>query len=156
MSSITRCSICNESSESNVYDDCSSKKGCKVCNIMTKCNTFCSYKNGELYSTCKECFNKKLRCEFCNEELNKSYLRSHISKQQLYPQGYSHSFAQVSSQVPTQVPTHNNNNNNNNNINNNNNDNGRPFVRFSKAMKLPLSKNETMSRLHVEIDIQEA
>ena len=148
MSSITRCSICNESSESNVYDDCSSKKGCKVCNIMKNCNTFYSYKNGELYSTCKECFYKKLRCEFCNEELNRNYLRSHISKQQLYPQGYSHSFAQVSTQVPTQVPTHNNNNNND--------DNGRSFVRFSKAMKLPLSTNETMSRLHVEIDIQEA
>ena len=42
------------------------------------------------------------------------------------------------------------------NDNNNNNDNGRPFVRFLKTMKLPLSRNETMWRLHVEIDIQEA
>ena len=83
---------------------------------------FYSYKNGKLYSTCKECFNKKVRCEFCNKELNKSYLRSHIKKQHLHPQGYlqgySHSFTQVPAhsggdlfpvQVPTQVPTHNNN-----------------------------------------------
>ena len=33
---------------------------------------------------------------------------------------------------------------NNNNNNNNNNDNGRPFVRFLKTMKLPLSRNETI------------
>ena len=108
---------------------------------------FYSYKNGKLYSTCKECFNKKVRCEFCSKELNKSYLRSHIKKQHLYPQGYSHRFAQVPTQgysqgysrsfaqvpthtggdllpvqVPAQVPTHNNNNNNNNN-NNKENDN---------------------------------
>ena len=119
MSTITRCLICNESSESNVCDDCSSKKRCKVCDEMK--NDFYSYKNGKMYSTCKECFNKKVRCEFCNEELNKSYLRSHIKKQHLYPQGYSRSFTQVPIhtggdllpvQVPTQVPTHNNNNDN--------------------------------------------
>ena len=108
MSTITRCLICNESSESNVCDDCSSKKRCKVCNEMK--NDFYSYKNGKLYSTCKECLNKKVGCEFCNKELNKSYLRSHIKKQHLYPQRYSHRFAQVPAQgyphsfarVPTQ------------------------------------------------------
>ena len=70
---------------------------------------FYSYKNGKLYSTCKECFNKKMRCEFCNKELNKSYLRSNIKKQHLYPQGYSqgysHRFARVPTQGYTQVPT---------------------------------------------------
>ena len=117
MSTITRCLICNKSSESNVCDDCSSRKRCKVCNEMKM--DFYSYKNGKLYSTCKECFNKKVRCEFCNKELNKSYLRSHIKKQHVYPrvptQGSSHSFARVPIhtggdllpvQVPTQVPTH--------------------------------------------------
>ena len=66
---------------------------------------FYSYKNGKLYSTCKECFNKKVRCEFCNQELNKSYLRPHIKKQHLYPQGYSHSFAQVPAPSYPRVPT---------------------------------------------------
>ena len=53
-------------------------KKCKVCNDMKMDSKtdFYSYKNGKLYSTCKECFNKKVRCEFCNKELNKSYLRS--------------------------------------------------------------------------------
>ena len=51
---------------------------------MKNCNTFYSYKNGKTYSSCKVCFNKKVRCEFCNKELNKSCLRSHIKKQHLY------------------------------------------------------------------------
>ena len=44
---------------------------------------FYLYKNGEMYSNCKVCFNKKVRCELCNKELNKSYLRSHIKKQHM-------------------------------------------------------------------------
>ena len=51
---------------------------------MKNCNTFYSYKNGKTYSTCIQCFDKKVRCEFCNKELNKSYLRSHVKKQHLY------------------------------------------------------------------------
>ena len=65
----------------------------KVCDEMKM--DFYSYKNGKIYSTCKECFNKKVWCEFCEKELNKSYLGSHIEKQHLYPQGYSHRFARV-------------------------------------------------------------
>ena len=78
------CLICNKSSEKSLCDDCSSKKRCKDCETLKNCNTFYSYKNGKTYSSCKECFNKKVRCEFCNKELNKSYLRSHIKKQHLY------------------------------------------------------------------------
>ena len=37
-----------------------------------------------MYKLCKECFNKKVRCEFCNKELNKSYLRSHVKKQHMH------------------------------------------------------------------------
>ena len=48
---------------------------------MKNCNNFYSYKNGKMYSACIECFNKKVRCEFCNKELNKSYLGSHVKKQ---------------------------------------------------------------------------
>ena len=98
-------------------------KKCKVCNEMKM--DFCSYKNGKLYSTCKESFNKKVRCEFCNKELNKSYLRSHIKKQHLYPhsfaqvpaQGFSQGYLRSFTQVPTQVPTHKNNNDNDNKCN---------------------------------------
>ena len=130
------CLICNKSSEKSLCDDCSNEKRCKECNIMKNCNTFYSYKNGKMYNSCKVCFNKKVRCEFCNKELNKSYLRSHIKKQHLY-QHYnrakaaagafaaSHTTAQLRTNIntggdllPTQLRdsyrTHNNNINDNN------------------------------------------
>ena len=78
------CLICNKSSEKSLCDDCSNKKRCKDCETLKNCNTLYSYKNGKIYSSCIQCFNKKVRCEFCNKELNKSYLRSHIKKQHLY------------------------------------------------------------------------
>ena len=87
------CLICNKSSEKSLCDDCSSKKRCKDCETLKNCNTFYSYKNGRTYSSCKVCFNKKVRCEFCNKELNKSYLRSHIKKQH-YNQQYNQHYNQ--------------------------------------------------------------
>ena len=64
------------------------KKRCKECTIMKNCNTFYSYKSGKMYSICIQCINKKVRCEFCNKELNKSYSRSHVKKQHV-PQHYN-------------------------------------------------------------------
>ena len=54
------------------------KKRCKVCNILE--TDFYKYKNGKLYSTCIECFNKKVKCEFCNKEFNKTYLSKHSKR----------------------------------------------------------------------------
>ena len=87
------CLICNKSSEKSLCDDCSSKKRCKDCETLKNCNTFYSYRNGKIYSSCIQCFNKKVRCEFCNKELNKSYLRSHIKKQH-YNQQYNQHYNQ--------------------------------------------------------------
>ena len=111
---------------------------------MKNCNTFYSYKNGKIHNSCKVCFNKKVRCEFCNKEQNKSYLRSHIKKQHLY-QHYnrakaaagafaaSHTTAQLRTNINTggdllttqlrdsyrkSYRTHNNNNDDNNNDDN--------------------------------------
>ena len=78
------CLICNKNSEKSLCDDCSNKKRCKDCNTSKSNTNFYNYKNGKMYSSCKVCFNKKVRCEFCIKELNKSYLRSHIKKQHLY------------------------------------------------------------------------
>ena len=127
------CLICNKSSEKSLCDDCSSKKRCKDCETLKNCNTFYSYKNGKTYSSCIQCFNKKVRCEFCNKELNKSYLRSHIKKQHynqqynqhynqhtgggalrgalydLLPHGYSREFSHGYSRG---TPSHSSNNNN--------------------------------------------
>ena len=41
---------------------------------------FYKYKNGKMYSTCIECFNKKLMCEFCNKEFNRTYLSKHLKR----------------------------------------------------------------------------
>ena len=122
------CLICNKSSEKSLCDDCSNKKRCKDCNIMKNCNTFYSYKNGKMYNSCKVCFNKKVRCEFCNKELNKSYLRSHVKKQH-YKQHYNYNqhynqptggdllprqlSRELQRELPRGVSSHNNNNNNN-------------------------------------------
>ena len=49
-----------------------------MCNILK--TDFYKYRNGKLYSTCIECFNKKVKCEFCNKELNKTYLSKHLKR----------------------------------------------------------------------------
>ena len=33
-----------------------------------------------MYSTCIECFNKKVKCEFCNKEFNKTYISKHLKR----------------------------------------------------------------------------
>ena len=109
-----KCLICKESCEKSLCDDGSSNKRCKECNKMkTDSNTnFYKYKNGKMYSTCIECFNKKVRCEFCNKELNINSLRSHIKKQHVqrhvqrhvqnappqHVQGYAQGFPQSCAQ----------------------------------------------------------
>ena len=45
---------------------------------------FDSYKNAKMYKVCKTRFNKKVRCDYCKKELNRSYLNSHIKKQRNY------------------------------------------------------------------------
>ena len=73
-----KCLICGKSNEKSVCSDCENKKRCKVCNILK--TDFYNYRNGKLYSTCIECFNKKVKCEFCNKELNKTYLSKHLKR----------------------------------------------------------------------------
>ena len=73
-----KCLICGKSNETSVCDDCCDKKRCKVCNTLK--TDFYKYKNGILYSTCIECFNKKVKCEFCTKEFNKTYLSKHIKR----------------------------------------------------------------------------
>ena len=73
-----KCIICGKSNETSVCSDCENKKRCKECNILK--TDFYKYKNGKLYSTCIECFNKKVKCEFCNKEFNKTYLSKHLKR----------------------------------------------------------------------------
>ena len=73
-----KCIICGKCNEKSVCSDCENKKRCKVCNILK--TGFYKYKNGKLYSTCIECFNKKVKCELCNKEFNKIYLSKHLKR----------------------------------------------------------------------------
>ena len=73
-----KCLNCGKSNEKSVCSDCENKKRCKECNILK--TDFYKYRNGKLYSTCIECFNKKVKCEFCNKELNKTYLSKHLKR----------------------------------------------------------------------------
>ena len=73
-----KCLICGKSNEKSVCSDCENKKRCKECNILK--TDFYKYKNDKLYSTCIECFNKKVKCEFCNKEFNKTYLSKHLKR----------------------------------------------------------------------------
>ena len=70
------------------------KKRCRDCNEMKPDSKtdFQSCKNGKMYCTCKVCFNKKVLCEFCNKELNKSYLRSHVKKQHMQHNCMQHKY----------------------------------------------------------------
>ena len=73
-----KCIVCGKSNEKSVCSDCENKKRCKVCIILK--TDFYKYRNGKLYSTCIECFNKKVKCEFCNQKLNKTYLSKHLKR----------------------------------------------------------------------------
>ena len=84
-----KCLLCGKSNETSVYakpaklcDDCSNKRRCKVCNILK--TDFYKYKNGKLYSTCTECFNKKVKCEFCNKDFNKTHSSKHLKRCIIY------------------------------------------------------------------------
>ena len=73
-----KCIICGKSNEKSVCSDCENKKSCKECNVLK--TDFYKYKKGKLYSTCIECFNKKVKCEFCNKKFNKTYLSKHLKR----------------------------------------------------------------------------
>ena len=82
-----KCIICGKSNGKSLYaepakstllcNDCSNKKH-KECNILK--TDFYKYKNNRTYSICIECFNEKVKCEYCIKEFNETYLSEHIKK----------------------------------------------------------------------------
>ena len=119
-----KCIICGKSIEKSVCSDCENKKRCKVCNIL---KTDFYNKNGKLYSTCIECFNKKVKCEFCNKEFNKTYLSKHLKRCiKLLEDVYYLNNNQIDDDNENQIDDDNNqidddNENHNNQIDDNNN-----------------------------------
>ena len=115
-----KCIICGKSKEKSVCSDCENKKRCKVCNILK--TDFYTYKKGKLYSTCIECFNKKVKCEFCNKELNKTYLSKHLKRCNINHDNTNTEGA-LRNEIMNHNENHDNNNYTNNNITNDNTDN---------------------------------
>ena len=109
-----KCLICGKSNKKSVCSDCENKKRCKVCNILK--TDFYKYKNGKLYSTCIECFNKKVKCEFCNKELNKTYLSKHSKRCNI-------NHDNTNNEITNHNENHDNNNYTNNVITNDDTDN---------------------------------
>ena len=109
-----KCLICGKSNEKSVCSDCENKKRCKVCNILK--TDFYKYRNGKLYSTCIECFNKKVKCEFCNKELNKTYLSKHLKRCNINQDN-------TNNEIINHNENHDNNNYTNNIITNDDTDN---------------------------------
>ena len=115
-----KCLICGKSNEKSVCSDCENKKRCKVCNILKTTNgtniNWYKYRNGKLYSTCIDCFNKKVKCEFCNKELNKTYLSKHLKRCNI-------NHDNTNNEIINHNENHDNNNYTNNIITNDDTDN---------------------------------
>ena len=94
-----------------------------MCNILKTTNgtniNWYKYKNGKLYSTCIECFNKKVKCEFCNKEFNKTYLSKHLKRCIINHDNNNY----TNNEIINHNENHDNNNYTNNIITNDNNDN---------------------------------
>ena len=109
-----KCLICGKSNEKSVCSDCENKKRCKECNILK--TDFYKYRNGKLYSTCIECFNKKVKCDFCNKELNKTYLSKLLKRCNI-------NHDNTNNEIINHNENHDNNNYTNNIITNDDTDN---------------------------------
>ena len=98
-------------------------KRCKVCNILKTTNgtnmNWYKDKNGKLYSTCIECFNKKIKCEFCNKEFKKTYLSKHLKRCIINHDNNNY----TNNEIINHNENYDNNNYTNNIITNDNNDN---------------------------------
>ena len=109
-----KCIICGKGNEKSVCSDCQNKKRCKECNILK--TDFYKYRNDKLYSTCIECFNKKVNCEFYNKELNKTYLSKHLKRCNI-------NHDNTNNEIINHNENHDNNNYTNNIITNDDTDN---------------------------------
>ena len=109
-----KCIICGKSHEKSVCSDCENKKRCKECNILK--TDFYKYINGKLYSTCIECFNKKVKYEFCYKEFTKTYLSKHLKRCIINHDNNNYT-------NNTDIINHNDENHENNIINNNDENN---------------------------------
>ena len=80
------CIVCGNQAgyQKNVCENCllkTKKMKCKDCTQSKFENQFYVYKKtNKPYGVCKDCFNKKVLCDVCNQQINKTYLKKHIQK----------------------------------------------------------------------------
>ena len=138
--------LCGKSNEKSVCFDCENKKRCKECNILK--TDFYKYKNGKLYSTCIECFNKKVKCEFCNKEINKTYLSKHLKRcninhdhtnNEIINQNENHDNNNYTNNIITNDEIINHNENHDNNIITNDDDKNNDNIMFNRTLIVGLS-----------------
>ena len=81
-----KCLICNKLNDNLECDECKAKSvklceehhNCSECKNQLNIKNFYVYKkNGKPFNKCKSCFNKKVKCEICNKEINKTYKKRH-------------------------------------------------------------------------------
>ena len=85
------CIICNKLGDKLECDECgkaTQAKSVKLCgeehhncseckNQLNIKNFYVYKKNGKPFNKCKSCFNKKVKCEICNKEINRTYKKRH-------------------------------------------------------------------------------
>ena len=141
-----KCVFCGKSNEKSVCFDCENKKRCKECNILKR--DFYKYKNGKLYSTCIECFNKKVKCEFCNKKINKTYLSKHLKRcninhdntnNEIINHNENHDNKNYTNNIITNDEIINHNENHDNNIITNDDNNINDNIMFNRTLIVGLS-----------------
>ena len=79
-------------------------KKCVECDIEKDINSFYKYnKTNKFHSKCKDCFNRKEKCEYCDKMLNRSFMKRHCkqnhSRSELEPE-VRHSQRELESLIP--------------------------------------------------------
>ena len=79
-------------------------KKCVECDIEKDINSFYKYnKTNKFHSKCKDCFNRKEKCEYCDKMLNRSFMKRHCkqnhSRSELEPE-VQHSQRELESLIP--------------------------------------------------------
>ena len=70
--------ICGNPSNKLTCDECINKKICSECYNQSSHDDFYIHKKTlKPFNKCKSCFNKKIKCEICNKEINKTYNKRH-------------------------------------------------------------------------------
>ena len=107
---------------------------------------FYKFKNGKIYNTCIECFNKKVKCEFCKKEFNKTYLSKHLKRcninhdnniytnNEIINHNENHDNNKYTNNIITNIEIINHNENHENNIITNDDNDNNDNIMFNRTL----------------------